>query len=158
MPGLIDVNREEIHNTPCDEVKRPGKGYFYFDLVEGRIEGEYLLTGKSYGGWCPPSGGERGSEIRQYIWQITHDGIYSLFDRVVHGLWYQSPLPDPIKKPVRETCIWTAATPAQAFPKAFKCEADQHTEHTEVLPDGSKQSLWQSAGTTSETHVLPYQQ
>ena len=156
VPGLIAVNREEIHNTPCDEVKRPGKGHFYFDLVEGRVQGEYLLTGKTYGGWCPPSGAERGSEIRQYVWQITRDGIHPLFDEIIHKFWYQSPEPDPVQEPVRQTCTWIAATPAQAFPKAFKCEVAQHTEHTEALPDGSKQSSWKPSGTTSKTHVLPY--
>ncbi len=156
VPGIIALNRETASNAPCDSAEAPGGGYFYFSLVEARATGEHLIMGKTYGGWCPPSGVERGTEITLSIWQVTHTDVPLLFQASLQSVWTTSPLPIPTREPKSQQCSWTDASSDNAFPKKLQCEVGVYASSTEELPDGSHVPTWVQTHTKYMVHELAY--
>ena len=156
VPGGIAINREVTSNAPCGLSNPPGEGYFYFSLVEARTAGEHVIMGTTYGGWCPPSGTDRGSETRLSVWQVTRSGVHRLFDEQIQSFWITSPLPVPMKQPTHQRCMWTPASTQTTFPKKLRCTAAVYTRQVETLPDGSQVPTWVQTSTQSKVYELSY--
>lgn len=156
VPGSIAINREVTSNAPCGLSNPPGEGYFYFALVEARRAGEHVVVGTTYGGWCPPSGADRGSETRLSVWQITRGGVHRLFDAQLQSFWTKSPLPFPSKEPTQQRCVWIPVSTQTMFPKKLRCTAAVYTRRMETLPDGSQIPTWVQTGTQTRLYDLTY--
>lgn len=116
LPGYIHFAKSATAEEPCAWDK-PGEGYFYFGFEEALAPDEFVLVGRTYGGYC--DGVTRGNEINFYVWQITQSGIKELYQDTENSYWYESPNPYPSELPIYNNFAFVEGD-ENTFPKRLR--------------------------------------
>ena len=116
IPGYVHFAKSDPAEEPCAWDK-PGNGYFYFSFEEAFAPNEFVLVGRTYGGYC--DGVTRGNDIIFYVWQATESGIEEIFQDTENSYWYESPSPYPSELPIYNNFSFVEGDDA-AFPKRLR--------------------------------------
>ena len=116
LPDYIHFAKSDPAEEPCAWDK-PGSGYFYFSFEEALAPNEFILVGRTYGGYC--EGIMRGNEIIFYIWQITPSGINEIYQDTENSYWYESPSPYPSELPIYNNFVFVEGE-EEVFPKRLQ--------------------------------------
>ncbi len=139
IPGDINFAKSAAFEEPCAWDK-PGEGYFYFSFEEALAPNEFVLVGRTYGGYC--DGVSRGNEIDFYVWQVTPKGIQQLYQETENSYWYESPSPYPSELPIYNNFSFVAG-PDSIFPKHLQKIGSVYSTGKESDEDGEKYETYE---------------
>ncbi len=132
LPGYVHFAKSATAEEPCAWDK-PGDGYFYFTFEEALAPNEFVLVGRTYGGYC--DGVTRGNEINFYVWQITPSGIKELYQDTENSYWYESPSPYPSELPIYNNFAFVEGD-EDVFPKRLRKIASIYETGREGVGEG----------------------
>ncbi|MEZ4887086.1 MAG: hypothetical protein R3E32_20315 [Chitinophagales bacterium] len=116
LPGYVHFAKSATAEEPCAWDK-PGNDYFHFFFEEALAPNEFVVVGRTYGGYC--AGVTRGNDINFYIWQITPSGIEELYQDTENSYWYESPSPYPSEMPIYNNFVFVEGE-VKTFPKRLR--------------------------------------